>query len=774
VSWGADQLSVAISEIGADRVESIYPRFNRADTIGIALDGSQYARLDRSGFFLLHLQPTIDREFALNRLRSLPQVLRCGPNERVSYRGQVTQPNDPKFKLQWNLQNLGQFNGQVQADVRMPAVWKLHNEALFPLSLTDSVAIVDGGVESTHPDLPNVVGMNGSDPHATGIAGIAAGQGNNGIGVAGMSWHATVESQIILGSTAADAARAIDRAVSRGFRIINASWGFSGTNFLLNQAVADAYKANCLIVAAAPTATSPGDYPGIWKHLGVMTVSATTNGDLSPTYGIPTAYVDVAAPGGNGEVIQERDVFSTSSGGAYGYMFGTSASAPHVAAAAQRVAQWEVYDERGPISGPPWNDDLRGVVRFTADDLGASGWDQIFGQGRINVYRAYENFTVPADRYTAASYTTLGPLVGSYLMSIYDMPGLAAGQYRVFRRELQRTVTWSSLSSPMAWGRGNATRGWPLYNADETSFNTGWCEVVPGTLTSTGCVLRTYVYDVRSIALGTHLLWAPCEAQDVIFGYTARRTKGPQTPFPDPVQSYFVPQSDSVQNPTEGAAALEWFRTCPNNDLNSPQILPHNARIKVLLKDGSGVPIAGVGPTDIFVLLNGGSGSQGFSGAGPDSVIANSEFNPLAACPDLRVIEADASTDAAGATYITFRGSTPGNPGVATRDASRKWGHYDSELPVYALGVKLQGRLTSGDPSVPYVLHIKNLDNSGGLSTAPNSGELIDAADINPVQSAIGGPYKYWLDFDSNGIVNTIDLNFIKGHNNHRCNIPSL
>jgi hypothetical protein len=67
---------------------------------------------------------------------------------------------------------------------------------------------------------------------------------------------------------------------------------------------------------------------------------------------------------------------------------------------------------------------------------------------------------------------------------------------------------------------------------------------------------------------------------------------------------------------------------------------------------------------------------------------------------------------------------------------------------------------------------VKSLDHVGGRTTATNQGELVNSLDISPVQAAIGTPYKYQMDFDNNGIVNSIDLSFIKAHNNHKCNSP--
>jgi len=242
---------------------------------------------------------------------------------------------------------------------------------------------------------------------------------------------------------------------------------------------------------------------------------------------------------------------------------------------------------------------------------------------------------------------------------------------------------------------------------------------------------------------------------------------------PEPSLSFFVPQTGTVAAPTEGTVAIRLFRMCPNNDASGS--LPNNARIKVVLKDMNGNPIAGVAREDICVLLNGGTSAQGFAGVGADSVIANSTWNTDPVCPDVRCIQADAPTDVNGVTYITFTGSTPGNPGVATRDPNRKWGHYDSELPVYALGFKLQGRLTTVSANGTYVLQIKNLDSMEGLGTELNESEAVTTADFTAVARHIGltSPISYWLDFDGNGLVGSTDFNLINTHYGHDCDTPN-
>ena len=256
------------------------------------------------------------------------------------------------------------------------------------------------------------------------------------------------------------------------------------------------------------------------------------------------------------------------------------------------------------------------------------------------------------------------------------------------------------------------------------------------------------------------------------FVFAALLTPAAHANVPSTTLSYFVPQSGSLTTPTEGAAAIANARTCPNKD--GTQILRLNSRLKVVVLASDGSGISGIAATDICILFNSGTPAQGFTGVGDDSIIANFQDNQMANCPDVRCIFADAPTDHDGATYITWNGSTPGSPGVATRDPLRKWGGYAGDIPVYVLGFQLQGRLMSTSPPGSYTAHVKCLDLVGGRTVAPNQGELVNSLDINYVQGAMGGTYRYDADFDNNGVVNTLDLNLIKGHNNHKCDLPIM
>lgn len=251
-----------------------------------------------------------------------------------------------------------------------------------------------------------------------------------------------------------------------------------------------------------------------------------------------------------------------------------------------------------------------------------------------------------------------------------------------------------------------------------------------------------------------------------------------QCPAIDPAQSFYVPQAGPVATPSEGLPAYRFFRRCPNNDGGSS--LPNNARIKVVLRDAAGAPLAGVPRNQIYILFNGGTLAQGFPGIGADEIIANSTWNVMPLCPDVRHIQADADTDVNGVTYITLTGADPANPGVGVRDPNLKWGHWDSLIPVYVgdppcAQVPIQGRLTSAAPPNTYVLQVKNVDVAGGLQLVMNTGEMVTITDYNVCFNCItnpGGAICSWCDFDFSGLITALDVNVLFAHMTHDCDTP--
>lgn len=163
----------------------------------------------------------------------------------------VLTPNDPYYaSFQWHLPK-----------VAAPTAWDTTTG-----STNVTVAVIDSGVQAAHPDLAGRVlpGFdfvnNDADPsddngHGTAVAGVAAAQGNDGIGIAGAAWNVAilpVKTMNASGSGSYSAiANGITYAADRGARIINLSLGGTATSSTLQNAVSYAWNKGSLLVAAA-------------------------------------------------------------------------------------------------------------------------------------------------------------------------------------------------------------------------------------------------------------------------------------------------------------------------------------------------------------------------------------------------------------------------------------------------------------------------------------------------------------------------------------------
>ncbi|UTI64189.1 S8 family serine peptidase [Paraconexibacter antarcticus] len=230
-----------------------------------------------------------------------------------------------------------------------------------------TVAIIDTGIDQTHPDLapnlwtnPGEIPGNGIDDdhdgyvddvhgvdlvnhdgnpqddngHGTHVAGIIGAAGGNGIGAAGIAWHVKLMAVKALDANAAGntgtVADGIEYAIHHGARIINLSLAGAGRSAGLEAAIVDAQQAGVLVVVAAGNdhqdlGLTPS-YPASYPEPNVLGVAATREDSLLSSISDFGAGVDIAAPG--------EDIFSTALGGGYEYRTGTSMAAPMVAGSA--------------------------------------------------------------------------------------------------------------------------------------------------------------------------------------------------------------------------------------------------------------------------------------------------------------------------------------------------------------------------------------------------------------------------------------------------------
>jgi subtilisin family serine protease len=252
-------------------------------------------------------------------------------------------PNDPWFASgrQWGLSQAG-----------FPSAWCASTGA------GAMIAIIDGGVDFSHPDLAgksvgSMVVQNGQvvageaatdHGHATHVAGIAAADTNNGVGMAGAAPSARLYSVQMLFNggqgTSTDLATAIRFITEQvaptypGPVVLNISVGAStgSTPPDVASAISEAYSRGIAIALAA------GDTPGSSGY-AAMGGQAMVVGALGPSGGVasysPTGGVNVFAAGGEnvGGTNVGSGIISTYNAGQYAWLTGTSMATPHVAAA---------------------------------------------------------------------------------------------------------------------------------------------------------------------------------------------------------------------------------------------------------------------------------------------------------------------------------------------------------------------------------------------------------------------------------------------------------
>jgi hypothetical protein len=277
-------------------------------------------------------------------------------------------PAEPLLGFQWALRNIG------ATTLTPPPV----------TSRSPKLGIVDDGFDLSHPEwggmqLEIAGRIHPGDGHQNMVASVA-GAAANGVGMAGVWPGMRLVLSGISGLTCSAAARAVDQAVAHHVKVINMSYGFPGRCWTHLVATNYAYASNVVLVASAGNdgilgdrGTSPGEDPHI------ITVAALAPDDGSPVWSNANDSVDLAAPGE--DVLAAMPAFADpdGNGDGYGYVSGTSFSAPLVAAS----TAW-VRAERPRLDASQVTE----LIRYSARDLGPRGWDRVFGFGAFYLPRA--------------------------------------------------------------------------------------------------------------------------------------------------------------------------------------------------------------------------------------------------------------------------------------------------------------------------------------------------------------------------------------------------
>lgn len=266
------------------------------------------------------------------------------------------------------------------------------------------VSVIDTGIDKSHPDLvDNIAGgvnfvksgrgarttldpnaWNDDHGHGTHVSGTVAATDNT-IGVIGVAPQARLYGVKVLNSAGSgytsDIISGIEWSVTNNMQVINMSLGMDTHVQALQDAVDAADTAGVVVVAAAGNSgdgnatTNNVGYPA--KYSSAIAVSATDSTDRIASFSSDGAEVEIAAPGVN--------IYSTTRGGGYGTMNGTSMAAPHVAGVVANILAAPITAAADLNQDGLWSaGEARAYLQMTSDDLGTSGRDVFFGYGLVD------------------------------------------------------------------------------------------------------------------------------------------------------------------------------------------------------------------------------------------------------------------------------------------------------------------------------------------------------------------------------------------------------
>lgn len=304
----------------------------------------------------------------MHRYERHPRVEFVEIDQPVPLAGVV--PNDPEY-------NPAVLKGWHLPQIGAPEAWAITTGDPGLI-----IAILDSGVDATHPDLAAkiVTGWNVYDQntatadtlgHGTWVAGQAAAATNNGVGIASVGWACRImpiRTAMSTGYTSGMAvAQGITWAADHGVRVANASSTVTNSAAVASAAQYMNSRGGVVTVSSG----NVGGFDTSPDNPYVLTVSATDRNDLIPSWVTTGNTVDISAPG--------EMVYTTGLAGSYTWGTGTSASAPIVAGVLALM-----LSVNPDLSAA----EVQQILLESADDLGAPGWDPAYGWGRVNAARA--------------------------------------------------------------------------------------------------------------------------------------------------------------------------------------------------------------------------------------------------------------------------------------------------------------------------------------------------------------------------------------------------
>ena len=441
--------------------------------------GLTVVRSSHSGRTAVVLGKGVSPATVRRQLAADPRVAAVGRNYQRELTADPT--DEPYFKYEWGLHNTGQTISGIETSTGKPDVDIDGLEALRVQQGKSAivVAVIDDGVDLDHPDLAgrgwtnpgetpgdgqdndgngyiddihgwdfchddDTVHDDGHDGHGTHVAGTIAAN-LNGSGTVGVAPGVKIMALKFIDQDAgcgsdAMAIEAIDYAADNGATLINASWGGTGRNEVLDQTIADS---GLLFVAASGNSGLDLDAPGVDFYpaesnaSNILTVGAIDmEGELTSFTNYGATAVDLFAPGFN---ILSTYPSQSGCNPCYAWSNGTSMAAPHVTGIAALALS--------KASPPTTVSALRSHVLAAAMPLSQASCFSATGR-LANAYRAvtsYDATALPPCSWKFDSGTIIGSSIRSTLSWQPATGSFSGGSYVVLRR--RDTASWSTIAT---------------------------------------------------------------------------------------------------------------------------------------------------------------------------------------------------------------------------------------------------------------------------------------------------------------------------------------
>ncbi|MBN1114374.1 MAG: S8 family serine peptidase [Oligoflexia bacterium] len=270
--------------------------------------------------------------------------------------------SDPHYALQWALNSTGREHGGYDTDINFPEAVR-ETRSVKPVVKYVRVAIIDDGIDISHPDISRCVWKNeleipsnntdddnngfvddisgwnftennnrhGGGRHGTAVTGIICAKNDNARGIAGVAENAKVMPLTVFNDNGkariSDIVSAIEYAVIHNAVVINMPLGLDVKSVFLEKAMRWACLREILFSLSAGNDSSDIDksptYPASYTldRCAIVTAASNVHGTVSfgSNYGVKT--VDIVAPG--------EQIYTTLPGPSYGYLDGTSLAASY-------------------------------------------------------------------------------------------------------------------------------------------------------------------------------------------------------------------------------------------------------------------------------------------------------------------------------------------------------------------------------------------------------------------------------------------------------------